>query len=61
MKTKKTKEQFCEYVLENWQSTWRKREQDRVDGADDIQLDKDLREWYSWECMRQFLGIERIF
>ena len=61
MKTKITKAQICEYVLENWQSTWRKREQDRVDVADDIQLDKDLWEWYSWECMRKFLGLERRF
>ena len=61
MKTKKTKDQICEYVQENWQFTWRQRDQHWKEGATQEQLDIDLAEWYGWECMRQFLGIDRRF
>ena len=61
MKTKKTKDQICEYVLENWQYTWRKHERHRVEGAAGVELDRDLSEWHCWERMRQFLGLKRRF
>lgn len=53
---KVTKADICAFVMENWSETWIAL---CTGTNDEIDKEKRLSRWYSWDVMREFLGLER--